>query len=131
MDRRRILVWLLRMTGVIMLTALVFVFAPFEWMVIVHRQIGMGELIYTPLLSYLTRTLSGVYAVLGAVLLFISFDLARYRSLIRFLGVVAILGGAGVTFLSALLGLPLFWTLSEGPLTVALGVAMMVLSRRI
>lgn len=130
MSTRRMLVWLLRATGGTMLCALIFVFCPFEWMAAVHRQIGMGELAYTPLLSYLTRSVSALYAILGAILLCASFDLDRYRPLILLLGMVALLGGAGVTILDAALRLPLFWTVAEGPSTVLLGIALLVLARK-
>jgi hypothetical protein len=123
------LVWMLRMTGSAMLCALVFVFCPFEWMAAIHRQLGLGQLPYTPLMSYLTRTLSALYASMGAILLFISFDVRRYLPLIRVLGVLALAGGAGVAILDAAAGLPLFWTVSEGPLTVALGGVLVALTR--
>lgn len=127
MSPKQMLVWLLRAAGIAMLCALVFVFCPFEWMAAIHRRIGLGELAYTSLLSYLIRTLSALYAILGAILLFMSRDPDRYRPLIGFLGVLAVLGGVGVTILDAVLHLPLFWTVAEGPLTILLGVALIVL----
>ena len=122
---------MLRLAGGVMLLALVFVFCPFEWMAVIHKRTGVGELTYTPLLSYLIRTLAALYASLGALALFISFDVDRYRPLIQFLGVIAIVGGVGVTVLDALLALPMFWTATEGPFTVALGVGLMALTRAI
>ena len=130
MTAKRLLVWVLRMTGAAMLCALVFVFCPFGWMQAIHARIGMGELAYTPLLNYLTRTLSGMYASQGAVILFISLDVERYRGLIRLLAWLTILGGATVTALDATLRLPLFWTVTEGPFTVALGVVLILLLAR-
>jgi hypothetical protein len=125
------LIWVLRVTGAAMLGGLIFVFYPFEGMAAIHERLGLGELAYTPLLSYLTRTLSALYAIIGAILLFISLDVKRYLPLIRFFGLLAILGGAGVTILDAVLRLPLFWTLAEGPLTVALGLALLILTHMI
>jgi hypothetical protein len=130
MSARQMLVGLLRMAGGAMLVALVFVFCPFEWMAAIHRQIGLGELAHSPLLSYLIRSLSALYAILGAILLFLSFEIDRYRPLIQLLGGMAVLGGVGVTILDAILALPLFWTLAEGPLTLFLGVALIVLVRK-
>lgn len=130
MSRKQMLVWLLRVAGAAMLCALVFVFCPFDWMAAVHRRIGLGELAYTPLLSYLTRTLSALYAILGAILVFASFDPDRYGPLIRCLGILSVLGGAGVTILDAILHLPWFWTAAEGPLTIFLGVALIFLAGR-
>lgn len=131
MTARWMLIWVLRAAGVAMLGGLIFVFYPFEGMAAIHARLGLGELAYTPLLSYLIRTLAALYATVGAILVFLSLDVERYLPLIRFFGLLAILGGVGVTFLDALLRLPLFWTLSEGPLTVLLGVALIVLARRI
>ena len=130
MSARQMLIWLLRMAGAAMLCALFFVFCPFEWMALIHRRIGLGDLAYTPLLSYLIRTLSALYAILGAIFLFVAPDPDRYCPLIRFLGVLAVLGGVGVTALDAILHLPLLWTIAEGPLTIFLGVALIVLAGR-
>jgi len=128
MTIRQMLVWLMRIAGAGMLGALAFVFCPFEWMAAIHRWIGLGELTYTPLLSYLIRTLAALYAILGVILLFTSRDIGRYHPLIHLLGMVAILGGVGVTVLDAILYLPLFWTVAEGPLTIALGIGLTVLT---
>ncbi len=125
---RRLLVWLLRVSGVAMLCALVFVVCPFRWMAAIHGRLGLGELAYTPLLSYLIRTLSAMYASMGAILLFVSSDVERYRPVILFLGWLGIIEGVGVTALDGFLHLPLFWTATEGPLTVVLGVFLIALA---
>jgi hypothetical protein len=131
MTAGRLMVWILRLTGVTMLCALVFVFCPFAWMQAIHERIGMGELAYTPLLSYLIRTLASLYASMGAIALFVSSDVARYRGLILLLAWISIVGGTGVTLLDAILRLPLFWTLTEGPFTIALGLILIALTTRI
>jgi len=130
MAARRLLVWLLRVTGATMMWALVFVFCPFGWMQGIHGRLGMGELGYTPLLSYLIRTLSALYATFGALCLFISFDVDRYRHLILFLAWLGILSGIGVTALDALLRFPLFWSATEGPFTIALSLTLIALVAR-
>jgi hypothetical protein len=131
MNARTLLIALVRVTGLAMLAGLVFVFCPFAWMQKIHAAIGLGELANTALMGYLTRTLSAMYAIVGAILLFVSWDIPRYLPLIRFLGIIALAGGIGVTILDAILHLPAFWTLLEGPLTVALGVALLALSRNL
>jgi len=130
MTARRLLVWLLRITGAVMLCALVFVFCPFGWMQAINDRIGLDRLTYTPLLSYLTRTLSAMYATMGALYLFISRDADRYRPLILFLAWLAVLTGIGVTVLDATLRLPLLWVATEGPFTIALGLVLIVLLAR-
>jgi len=131
MGERRLLVVLLRVTGLTMLCAFVFVFCPFRWMAAIHQRLGIGQLNYSPLISYLTRTLSAMYASFGAVFVFTSFDIVRYLPLVRFVGAVTILGGAGVTILDAIIKLPIFWTVSEGPFTILLGLAMVLLASRV
>ena len=131
MGARRLLVVLLRVTGLTMLCALVFVFCPFRWMAAIHQRLGIGQLNYSPLMSYLTHTLSAMYASFGAVFVFISFDIVRYLPLVRFVGAVTILGGAGVTILDAIIKLPIFWTVSEGPFIILLGLAMVLLASRV
>ncbi|MBN1126492.1 MAG: hypothetical protein JXA82_15915 [Sedimentisphaerales bacterium] len=131
MNARTMLVLLVRMTAIAMLCGLVFVFCPFKWMTMIHSRIGMGSLEFTPLLSYLTRSLSAMYAIVGAFLMLISFDIEQYRPLLKLSGWIAILGGIGVTYLDAILKLPAFWTWMEGPLTILLGIAILWLLPRI
>jgi len=130
MTARWMLVWVLWLGGAAMLCALIFVFCPFGWMQAIHTRIGIGELAYTPLLSYLIRTLSAMYASMGAILVFISRDVERYRDLIRFLAWLSMLGGAGVTALDAILHLPWLWTMTEGPFTVLLGLVLIILATK-
>ena len=130
MTARWMLVWVLRLGGAAMLCALIFVFCPFGWMQAIHTRIGIGELAYTPLLSYLIRTLSAMYASMGAILVFISCDVDRYRDLVRFVAWLSMLGGAGVTALDAILHLPWLWTMTEGPFTVLLGLVLIILATK-
>jgi hypothetical protein len=136
--------WLLRLTGVALLMALIFVFCPYTWLQKGHTYMGMdtlhytdpnqvepvtlGEMPYTPLLSYLTRTLSAMYAIVGAIAFYLAYDVKRYLMLVRLLGCIAILGGIGVTILDAVLGLPWLWTALEGPMTIVLGAVLIGLA---
>ncbi len=128
MNEKKLLALVLRLAGLGMLGALVFVFCPFGWMQAIHEWIGMGQLEYSPLISYLTRTLAALYAIIGSVFLVASTDLKRYRPLIKLLGLIAIFGGVGVTVFDWVLELPMFWTLLEGPLTALMGAALLLLS---
>lgn len=51
----QILVWLLRLGGAVMLTALGAVVMPYEWMNSIRRQTGLGELPHVPIVGYLSR----------------------------------------------------------------------------
>ncbi len=130
MSKRWWLGTVLRVSGAGMMFSLIFVFCPFSWMVRINAWLGMGpELLYTHVTSYLIRTLSGMYTIIGGLFVFVSYDLARYRDLIRFLGTIAIAAGIGITILDAILRLPLMWTALEGPMTIALGAIILYISR--
>ena len=81
----QILIWLLRLCGVVMLTALAAVVMPYEWMNVIHRQTGLGELPHVPIVGYLTRSISALYAFHGALLVFLASDVRRYLPIVRFL----------------------------------------------
>ena len=130
MRARTTLVVFLRLLGASALCALIFVFCPFRWMAAINQWLGLSPLAYTPLTSYLTRTLSAMYASFGVIYIFISFDVLRYLPLIRLIGVIFIVGGGIVTILDAGIGMPFFWTISEGPFTILIGLAMILLASR-
>ncbi len=67
---------LLRLDAILLLAAVVPSMMPFAWMQAIHRSLGMGELSGGPLNGYLTRSLSMLYALHGAVMLFLSLDVA-------------------------------------------------------
>ena len=74
----KVLVVLLRVGGVLVLTAVIPALMPFGWMKDIHRLLGMGELPEGPIMGYLTRSLSAMYAFHGALIFFISLDVRRY-----------------------------------------------------
>ena len=119
------LVLLLRLDGIIMLAALLPSMMPLAWMKEVHRCLGMGELPDGPIIGYLTRSLSLMYAMHGAVLFFVSFDVRRFLPVVKFVAVLTILFGLWMTALDVVVGMPLFWIASEGPvLFVLYGVVL-------
>ena len=115
------LVWLLRISGTILLTALVSVVMPFSWMQAIHRYLGMGELPTGPIMGYLTRSLSLFYALHGSLIIFVSMDIRRYLPFVKFLAFVSILFGASMAVMDSAVGIPLKWALCEGPLVIVLG----------
>jgi hypothetical protein len=128
--KRRILVWLLRIGGFVMLTALGAVVMPFDWMNLVHRQMGLGELPNAPIVGYLTRSVSALYALHGALLLFLASDLRRYLPVVRFLAIASIGFGAVLLGIDCVVGMPLSWTLGEGPFVIAFNILVLWLSGR-
>ena len=120
----KVLVVLLRVSAAVLLVALVPVVMPSSWMTAIHRGLALGELPEGPIVGYLTRSLSARYAVHGAVVLFVSFDVRRYLPVVKCLAVLDIAFGAGVSVLDWAVDLPGWWIVCEGPPLIALGVAM-------
>jgi hypothetical protein len=115
------LILLLRIGGVVTLSALGAVVMPYAWMDAIHRSLGLGDLPDAPIVGYLTRSLSGMYAMHGALLLLLSGDVRRYLPAIRLMSLLCIAFGAGTLVLDIYVGLPPIWTASEGPSVVVLG----------
>jgi hypothetical protein len=126
-----ILVWVLRLGGVVMLLALGAVIMPFEWMNAIHRQAGLGELPNVPIVGYLTRSESALYAIQGALLLFLARDVRRFLPVVWFLAVAGLAFGAIMVGVDCAVGMPLLWTVGEGPFVIALSGVILWLARRV
>ncbi len=111
----KVLVLLLRLDGIIMLVALLPSIMPLAWMKEVHQCLGMGELPDGPIIGYLTRSLSIMYAMHGAVLFFVSLDVRRFLPVVKVVAVLTILFGLWLIALDVTIGMPVFWIAAEGP----------------
>ena len=135
-DRRattadRALVVVLRLMGTSSLTAVLFVVAPHDWMRSIHADLGLGPMPEGPVVWYLARSTSAFYAILGGLFWLVSFDLERHRTVILYLGAAVTCLGATLLVVDWAEGLPLFWTVWEGPFVTAIGVAMWSLGRKL
>jgi hypothetical protein len=122
------LVVLMRAAGVMLLIAVIPAVMPFAWMKDIHRLLGMGELPEGPIMGYLTRSLSAMYAMHGALVFFISLDVRRYRPVVKCLAVLGIIFGLGMLVLDFVVGMPFQWTMHEGPFIVIMGFVMLWLA---
>jgi hypothetical protein len=119
----------LRALGALDLCALVVIFLPLRWLAAAHAAAGLGALPHGPLVGYLARSASALYALHGATVLFISFDVRRYWRLIRFLAAVAVLHGALMLGIDLAEGMPVWWTSVEGLGFAATGLAVLAAQR--
>lgn len=94
-----------------------------------HRFLGLGDMPDGPLVQYLTRSISGLYAVHGGVMLVASLDVRRYRGVVLYLGAASIAFGTVVTIIDLLAPLPWYWTVSEGPPTAVMGGVIVWLAK--
>jgi hypothetical protein len=129
-DTDNSLKWLLRVIGGVELCAIPFIVFPLSWMDWVHGHLlGLGSLPVAPVVEYLARSLSALYAIHGAMIVRMSFDIARFLPLVVFLGWCHVALGLTVFGADAVAGLPWFWVTGEGVGITACGVIILTLCR--
>ncbi|HEX7378140.1 MAG TPA: hypothetical protein VF278_13565 [Pirellulales bacterium] len=122
---------LLRGLGALDLLALGAMLLPENWMAATHAWLGMGEFPRAAVVGYLARSASLMYAQHGAIFLFLSGDVRRYRPLIRLMAVIAIVSGGVMLAIDLAAGIPLVWTLIEGPGYIVLAITVLLLCRHV
>ena len=126
----RLLKLILRLTGAALVLATPFIFLPHAWHGAAHERLGLGVYPAGPIIDYLARSASAMYALSGAFCWLVSFDVRRYGPVIVFLGISSVAFGLLMTVVDLELGLPWWWTAGEGPPAVVLGIVLIVLERR-
>lgn len=130
-NENRALALVLRAVGCLDLLALLAAAMPQHWMDQAHRWLGLGTLPAGPIVGYLARSASVLYALHGATIVFISFDVERYAPLIRFLALAALVHGAIILAIDLGEQLPPpLWRYGEGPAFAATGVLVLWLQSR-
>ena len=127
--RRRLLVLLLRFTGCVLITAFLAIFLPVEWMASTHRALGMGEFPRAPVVDYLARSVAALYGFHGVLVLMVSGDPVKYRSIVSYIAIMNVLFGLIVLGIDLHAGLPMWWTVLEGPPVVIIGIVVTALNR--
>ncbi len=94
----------------------------------IHQRVGLGELPRTPIVDYLTRSISALYALHGALLVFLASDVRRYLPVVRFLAIVGAVFGAMMLAIDYTAEMPLPWTVGEGPYVVLLSIVILWLT---
>ncbi|MCG6157992.1 hypothetical protein [Rubinisphaera margarita] len=128
--RERIAAGILRLIGCGGLLALPAIVLPLETLTLIHAWLGLGTIPSDPVVEYLARTTSLFYVVAGVITLAISADLDRYRPLARLWAWCAIGKGAAVLLIDLDVGLPLWWTVIEGPSSILIGFLLLALLSR-
>ncbi len=119
--------------GVMMAPAILAVALPSGWMDAVHRAGGLGPLPEAPIVDYLARTTSWLYAMLGGLCLLLATDPRRYAPIVTYVACVLIFAAGVVTILGSMhlaAGSPLgVWLLIDAVTAAPFGVAILVLQR--
>jgi hypothetical protein len=129
LTQRQLLIVLLRFAGLITMSAFLAMLLPVEWMASTHRWLGLGELPRSPVVDYLARSVAALYGFHGVLLWLIARDPERHASIVRFVGWMNIGFGVMMIVVDVHAGLPLWWTLGEGPPTAMFGGVVLYLSR--
>lgn len=121
----------LRLVGTVSACAAFCSVMPYAWMNATHQYLGMGVLPDRPVVGYLARSTSAFYALFGGLFWVVSFDLPRYRPVLRYLGVATVVLGILLFGVDRMEGMPLFWQIGEGPIDVAIGAVLLWLGRAV
>ena len=125
----RVLVLLLRLSGVVTLMAFPAMLLPTAWMASAHELLGMGPFPESSVVDYLTRSIAALYGFHGALLLLVSCNVRRYRPIVVFLAVMYLVFGGMLFFIDLHAGMPWYWSYGEWPPLILLGVVWLILLR--
>lgn len=127
--QEKVLVVLLRFGAVVTFMAFFTMLLPEETMARAHRWLGLGEFPASPLVDYLTRSISALYGFHGVLLFLVSRDVVRYRPIVIYLGIMNLVLGLMLLAIDLHAGMPWYWTVAEGPGLLLLGPLILYLSR--
>jgi hypothetical protein len=122
-------VLVLRATAVLFLLAFVGAALPESWMKAVYEWGEFGPWPGGALLVYLARVVSLLYGFLGLLALYLSFDVRRYRPLIRLMALVSFAFAPVMFGVIWAAGLPTVWAVSEPMSILVLSAAWYRASR--
>lgn len=123
--------WMLRLVGGFSLSAFLCVFLPYAWMDAVHNWLGLGHLPADPIVGYLARSLSAMYAFVSGFLCIASTDVRRYLPMVRFIGLATTILGVLLLGIGLIENLPLSWVIGEGPGSILYGLAILWLCNQL
>ena len=128
--RAWLLVLLLRVAGLITVTAFFAIFLPVEWMATWHHRRGLGEFPRAPIVDYLARSVAALYGVHGVLILLVSTDPVKYRTIVSYIAAMNVLFGLIVFGIDLHAGMPAYWTFGEGPPITAFGIVIAYLNSK-
>ena len=128
--RVRLLVFLLRVGGVITVTAFFAIFLPVDWMASSHQWLGLGEFPRAPVVIYLARSNAAFNGFHGVLLLLVSTDPVKYRTIVSYAAAMNVLFGLIVFGIDLQAGMPAYWTFGEGPPITAFGLVIAFLNSK-
>jgi hypothetical protein len=117
---------LLVFNGAMTLCALPAVFLPTAWMDAFHQQLELGPLPRGPIVEYLARSISALYAAFGSLTLVLAWDLRRFAPLITWWGIAALVIGGLLFWIDHTAPMPAHWKWSESSYLVLTGAVVLL-----
>lgn len=114
--------WILRVVGALSMLAIVAVFMPLSWMASVHEFLGLRKMPEGPIVEYLARSLSALYALLGCWIFYLSGRVPTQLGFVRLFGVLFTIFGMVLWWIGVKSAMPITWVLLEGPPAILLGL---------
>lgn len=94
------------------------IFMPLSWMHQTHEWLGLGAPPTERIFEYLARSTSAMYLAHGIIVLYASTNVRRNYSLISVLAWLNVFLGCSLLITDLWAGMPVAWTLLEGPMIV-------------
>jgi hypothetical protein len=126
-----LLVAMLRFGGCVLCLAAAALFLPRDTMAATNAWLGLEALPDAPLVYYLARSTSGLYALRGVSYFLAASDPIRYRPLIVLIGVTNVAFGIALGWIGVSEGMPAWWTAVECPFVVGTGTIVLLLVRAV
>ena len=109
MKRPRILRICFVVYGLVMATAVFFVFIPNESMIRIGRYFDLPHFEITTVFEYMARGMSSACFLAGMLLIYVGLHLQEYARLVRFWGWMALLSLPMIVFIHVKLATPFWW----------------------
>lgn len=116
--------WLLVLSGLCMLLAVVPMVMPYSWIAWTHEKLDLGTFPAAPVAEYLARVTSALYAAFGALMLLVARDVRKYAAVITYLAVAMPAISIGI---APFIRMPFSWVASDVISASAFGVATLIL----
>jgi hypothetical protein len=127
----RALVFLLRLSGCLTLSAFLAMVMPAKWMAAVHERLGFGPFPETPVMIYLSRTIAALYGMHGIFVWLVASDVRRHRLFAAYAAWATASFGVLALWIDLGVGMPLWWTVGEGPVLLCEGALMLYFLRSV
>ena len=127
----RLLKLILLIIGATLMTAAIPMCFPITTMNQIHQWLGLGEMPSQPIVAYLARSTSLLYAMHGTLMLMIGLQLNQYLPLAKVLGWLHVAAGLALLFIDLTAPMPWFWTAAEGVPIALAGAIIFLLARHI